>query len=237
VTRHLLVIGGQRCGTTYLHSVLDAHPDITMARPSRPEPKVFLRPDDAARGLDWYRATYFAHAAGEQLLGEKTSMLGAAEIIVLLRDPVARAVSNWQFSTRNGLESRPLVEALGDNLAGAQEWDTTVTATSVSPFAYLERGRYDHYLDAWYAAFPDTVHARFYDELVGEAAGVAELYGALGVDPDFRPAGIAERVNESEDVAPPLPADLVTQLREYFADSDAALRRRLGRELPWPSAG
>ena len=36
------MIGGQRCGTTYLHTMLDAHPDITMARPARPEPKVFL---------------------------------------------------------------------------------------------------------------------------------------------------------------------------------------------------
>ena len=42
VTRHLLVIGAQRCGTTYLHDLLDAHPEIAMARPARPEPKVFL---------------------------------------------------------------------------------------------------------------------------------------------------------------------------------------------------
>ena len=62
MSRHLLVIGAQRCGTTFLHTLLDAHPDITMARPARPEPKVFCDPVASAKGLDWYEATYFAHA-------------------------------------------------------------------------------------------------------------------------------------------------------------------------------
>ncbi|MBA2558792.1 MAG: sulfotransferase, partial [Propionibacteriales bacterium] len=65
MTRHLLVIGAQRCGTTYLHSILDSHPDITMARPARPEPKVFMSDQLVARGLDWYRETYFGHATSE----------------------------------------------------------------------------------------------------------------------------------------------------------------------------
>ncbi|MDQ3094586.1 MAG: sulfotransferase domain-containing protein, partial [Actinomycetota bacterium] len=157
MTRHLLVIGGQRCGTTYLGALLDSHPDITMARPARPEPKVFLSEELAAHGLDWYRATYFSHATSERLLGEKStsyldvpqaaararSVLGRADIVVQLRDPIARAVSNWRFSRQNGLEHRLLAQALEDNLEGSLPWDPSVT--SVSPFAYLERGRYlDH---------------------------------------------------------------------------------------------
>ena len=72
--RHLLVIGAQRCGTTYLHTLLDAHPQITMARPANPEPKVFCS-DEAtrARARQWYRETYFAHAGDELLLGEKST--------------------------------------------------------------------------------------------------------------------------------------------------------------------
>ena len=59
--RHLLVVGAQRCGTTYLSRALDAHPDVTMARPSPPEPKVFCDeevPVVAAAHEDTRRATW-----------------------------------------------------------------------------------------------------------------------------------------------------------------------------------
>ena len=34
MTRYLLVVGAQRCGTTYLYQVLDEHPEIAMAKPA-----------------------------------------------------------------------------------------------------------------------------------------------------------------------------------------------------------
>ena len=247
MTRHLVIVGAQRCGTTYLHALLDPHPEITMARPARPEPKVFLSAELAARGLHWYQATYFAHARSEVLLGEKStsylehpeaaaraaSMLGLAEIIVMLRDPVPRAVSNWQFSRENGLEDRPLDEALADNLRGARDWDPTVS--SVSPFAYLERGRYADYLDAWYAHFPGHLHVRFFEELTTDEGELASLYKDLGVDASFRPDTLGQPVNTSSIPAPEPAPRLVAEIRRFVADSDARLRTLLGRELPWPS--
>jgi Sulfotransferase domain len=247
VTRHLIVIGAQRCGTTYLYSLLDAHPEIMMARPARPEPKVFISAELAARGIEWYESTYFADARSHSsLLGEKSTsyiehpeaaaraaaVLGTSEIVVMLRDPVARAVSNWQFSSESGLEKRPLGEALVSNLSGAKAWDPSVT--SVSPFAYLERGRYADYLDAWYKPFPESVHVRFFEELISDDGELAELYKDLGVDPSFRPDNLGQPINESRHPAPELAPGLVAQLRTYFADSDAKLRAILSRELPWP---
>ena len=147
MTRHLLVVGAQRCGTTYLHDLLAAHPQIAMARPARPEPKVFLSEELSARGLEWYERTYFAHAGDELVLGEKSTsyldrpdaierigaVLGQARLVVQLRDPIARAVSNWKFSSENGLEQRSLEEVLATNLEGPLPWDPAVT--SVSPYA------------------------------------------------------------------------------------------------------
>jgi len=253
VTRHLLVIGGQRCGTTWLHDQLDAHPDIAMARPARPEPKVFLSEQPAGRGLDSYRATFFAHATGESLLGEKSTsyledaaaparaaaVLGAADIVVQLRDPVARAVSNWRFSAAHGLEERPLAEALEENLHGPREWDPT--RTSVSPYAYLERGHYLDHLEPWYASFPDRVHVRFLEGGcleggVPHRTSLASLYAALGVDPTFRPVGLNLRVNTSSGSAPQLEPALVRRLREHYLDSDTRLARHLREPLPWPVA-
>jgi len=246
LTRHLLVIGAQRCGTTYLQSLLEAHPEITMARPARPEPKVFLAEASVERGRDWYHRTFFGHATDERLLGEKSTsyievpkaadrarrVLGEDTLILaLLRDPVARAVSNWRFSTDNGLEQRPLETALRENLDQAAEWDSA--ATSVSPFAYLERGRYEQHLEPWFAVFPTTARVVFLQDLLDRDEALGTLYQQLDVDPDFRPA-TRERLNESMEPISSLPQDLLHALRTYFHDHDVALSRRLGRRLPWP---
>jgi hypothetical protein len=245
LSRHLLVIGAQRSGTTYLHTLLDAHPQITMARPARPEPKVFLSAEKTGRGLDWYRRTFFAHATDELVLGEKSTsyieapraaerareVLGDADIVVLLRDPVDRAVSNWRFSTDNGLEARPLEVALQENLTGSSGWDSS--ATSVSPFAYLERGRYADHLAPWWAAYQDSVRVVFLQELLDDPATLSGLYRTLGVDPAFRPPGVRTVVNQSSEPAPVLPDELRARLDDYFAASNAVLSRRLGRALPW----
>ena len=245
MSRHLLVIGAQRSGTTYLHSLLDAHPQITMARPARPEPKVFLSPELAALGPEWYRSTYFAHATTELVLGEKSTsyieaplaaarareVLGEVDVVAVLRDPVQRAVSNWRFSTDNGFETRPLEQALRENLDGSSGWDSG--ATSVSPYAYLERGRYTSYLDAWWAVFHDSVHVVLLPELLDAPTTLGDLYATLGVDPTFRPADRRKIVNQSKEPAPALSQELGALLVDYFAASNAALSRRLGRPLPW----
>jgi hypothetical protein len=245
VIRHLLVIGAQRSGTTYLHSLLDSHPDITMARPSRPEPKVFCDAEASARGAHWYRETYFGHATSERLLGEKSTsyledagaprraaaMLGEAHIVVMLRDPVERAVSNWRFSTQNGLETRPLETALRENLTQETPWDPETT--SVSPFAYLERGRYMDYLGPWMATFPDTMHVMLLEELAEERTVVERLWKDLEVDPGAGPEPPLEAVNRSAGDPPALSDQLLGTLKSYYETSNRGLSAHLGRTVPW----
>lgn len=246
MSRHLLVIGAQRCGTTYLMSLLDSHPDVTTARPAKPEPKVFCADEVLTRGPDWYRGTYFAHARSQRLLAEKSTsylesaraaerartVLGTADVVVLVRDPVARAVSNWRLSTEYGLEDRPLAAALSENLEGPRAWHPS--RTSVSPYAYVERGHYVDYLGPWLDVFPGAVHVRIFEELVSRPAAITELYATLGVDDAHRPD--RRQVNRSEGAPPDLPGLLLRRLRESFHDSDESLAALLGRELPWPSA-
>jgi hypothetical protein len=243
VSRHLLVIGAQRCGTTYLTTLLDAHPQIAMARPARPEPKVFLSEELAGRGLDWYRDTYFAHATDEILLGEKSTsyleyaaaadraaaVLGDPLVLVQLRDPVERAMSHWAYSTDSGLETRPLAETLAANLEGPLPWDPEIT--SVSPFAYLERGRYVDHLGPWLRRFGPDLSVLLLEEMVANPSAVAGLYAFLDIDPSHRPD--VRPVNESRQQRPTLPADLLAALRDYFRESDLALTELLGRPLPW----
>ena len=243
--RHFLVIGAQRCGTTYLHELLADHPDIAMARPVRPEPKVFLTDEVVDRGVEWYDHTWFPHAGTAGLLGEKstsylespeavprvTAVLGDARIVVQLRDPVERAVSNWSFSRSHGMEDRSVTEALTSNLDGSLPWDPQLT--SVSPYAYLERGRYADYLGPWLDAFPNLVRVQFLEDLVEDPGRIGELYEWLGVDAEARPASLGQRVNQGERPEDSLDDALVDRLRDYFHDSDRVLTGLLGRELPW----
>jgi hypothetical protein len=245
VTRHFLVIGAQRSGTTYLHEQLEAHPQIAMARPPRPEPKVFLSDEVVERGAESYRSTWFAHAGSADLLGEKSTSyiesdraptrvratLGDVRIIAQLRDPVERAVSNWKFSRASGLEERPLAEALRQNLAGPLPWDAA--RTSVSPYAYLERGRYAAQLAPWLAEFPGLVHVQLLEDLVADPHLIGALYGWLGVDADYRPTALGEPVHESDVPVDDLPDDLRAELRRYYEEADDDLARLLGRGLPW----
>jgi Sulfotransferase domain len=246
VTRHLVVIGAQRSGTTYLASLLEQHPDIAMARPSRPEPKVFLSDEAVRRGRDWYVATYFAHADGEQILGEKSTsyiedaeaparvaaVLGDPYVLVMVRDPVSRAVSNWSFSCDNGLERRPLEVALRENLDGPTAWHPG--ETSVSPFAYLERGRFADYLAPWQEQFAGSLRVLLLDDLVADHTTVmAGLYRWLGVDPGFRPVDCDQPVNASTVRDATVSASLERSLRDYYEDADLRLAELIGRTPPW----
>lgn len=241
MSEHFLVVGAQRCGTTYLHDLLAAHPDIAMARPARPEPKVFLAEEPVEAGA--YRARFFGHATEGQLLGEKSTSylevpgvpdrvartLGSPRIVAQLRDPVARAVSNWSFSRDHGVEDRPLAEALRTDLAAPRVWDRG--ASSVSPYAYVSRGRYVEDLRRWSGRF--EVHVQFLEELLDEPDTIGTLYDWLGVDGSIRPDVGTAPVNASSPARDELDDDLVADLRDHYRDSDTALAELLGRALPW----
>lgn len=242
---HLVVVGAQRCGTTYLADLLAAHPGVAVAEPRRPEPKVFLADEVVERGRQWYTQTYFAHAAPGQLLAEKSTsyldhpvaaerihaVLGDVRTMAQLRDPVSRAVSHWRFSTAHGAERRPLERALEDSLQQEADWDRD--RFSVSPFAYLSRGDYASALRPWVERFGDRLRVQFLEELAGARSQVAEMFAWLGLaPPDTVPQ---QPVNRSEGDVPALSRGLLTRLRAHFAAGDDALRELVGRRLPWDS--
>ena len=156
VSDHFVVIGAQRCGTTYLHDLLEAHPDIAMARPARPEPKVFLADEVVERGADWYRRTWFAPRRPARPCSARRAPATSSPPpprSASARSSATRA-SSCSCATRSsgrcrtgssarasGLEDLPLAEAIERNLDRAgRDWDPK--RSSVSPYAYLERGRY-----------------------------------------------------------------------------------------------
>jgi len=244
---HFVIVGAQRSGTTYLYGLLDEHPEIEMAKPLRPEPKFFLDYDQYSLGLDAYDAKYFSDA-GSRVRGEKSTsyiesevaarrisaMLPDALIVVVVRDPVARAMSNYQFTRQHGIEDLDPSDALHRAASGDRVWDRT--RFSVSPFAYLARGRYVDYLERFTAHFArDQIHVLVFEELVADPSVIGGLYERLSVDRAFRPLRLGTPVNaalKADEV--PEPA-LETWMRDYFREPNRQLEQFLGRPLPWPT--
>src|SRR5687767_8875840 len=154
--RPTFIIGGApRAGTNFLCHALDRHPDVYLAKPYLPEPKVFMGPEQP---WDVYAARYaaFFAADGSRLaLGEKTTYylenerccalirchLPAVRMVFILREPVARAYSNYLWTKKNGLETLPFEEAV--RLEGRRASPLPPGRDYARPYDYVARGRYD----------------------------------------------------------------------------------------------
>lgn len=238
MAEHFVIAGAQRSATSWLHAVLDRHPGIAMAKPMRPEPKYFLRDGPLDRAA--YRTEFFA-GADAPLLGEKSTSyiehpaaadriartLPGARVVFMLRDPVERAISNWRFSAANGLEPLSLEEALDAEPARAAQ---ATAGVSVSPFAYVGRGRYASHLAPWRERFGERMKLLVTESTVGNADAVQSLVGWLGADAQAPLRDLAAPVNASG-TDEPVPEKVRNRLREAFAPSNRALAETYGVDI------
>jgi hypothetical protein len=237
------IIGAQRSGTTYLYDLLSEHPDIVMARPKRPEPKWFLDPAKAVLGPQaWEKALFPGVTSEPKMLGEKgtsyienpqaaaaiLSVFPEARSIVILREPVARALSNYRFSVENGAESAKAEEALDPN---GPERPYDRKKFSASPFAYLRRGHYVDYLEGWARTFPkERTHVVLFEELTTGPKALEGLCDFLGL-PHYRPETLGKVVNAAAEPMPELSPQLLQELRRHFEEPNQRLEKLLGRSL------
>ena len=154
-----LCVGTQKGGTTYLYELLKRHPQVFLAEPK--EQHFFSL--HWQRGVDWYRRQ-FASAAESQICGEITpyylfhpeapariqSLLPNVKLIVLLRDPVERALSQYFHSRRLGLDHLDLEEAFAAEASrlrnSAEALKQGLPHLSHQQHSYLSRSRYEEQL-------------------------------------------------------------------------------------------
>ena len=248
--KHFFIIGAQRSATTHLYTLLAEHPEIEMAQPLTPEPKFFLQDELYGQGLAHYETHYFPGKAGAWLKGEKSTSYmeyahvaqrlaisyPEARILILMRDPIERALSNYWFSHNHGLEKWPLEKAL---LAQPEERIVDIPAMiSVNPFAYLQRGRYMDYITGYDCLFPpEQIYGMLTEQLPGNLTQIRAVYAYLDVASDFQPAGLHKQVNASQSREETLSPRLRRTLMNYFAEANGRLAARFGFDLAqwWPS--
>jgi hypothetical protein len=198
------IAGAPKAGTTALHAALSRHPSLYMSAVK--EPKFFLSdgpppnrggPGDAQtyREHVWRREDYealFDPAPPGTLRGESTpfylynraaqqrirALVPGARLIVILRDPVERAHSNWTHLWSAGLDP------VGDFVAACGEEERRIAAGWAPFWHYTALGRYGEQLEQLYSVFPgDQVLVFRYRALLESPAQVLDrICGFLGVE-------------------------------------------------------
>ncbi len=199
-----LIIGAPRCGTTSVHAHLALHPDAFAS--ATKEPQFFsseaheLRlegPNDrqvlshlVTRLEDYERL--FEGASGQRVVTEASTTYiyfqGTARairgriphcrIVAILRDPVARAYSDFLRQRRNGDE--PLAD-FGEALR--QEAHRIASGWAYR-WHYRTRSLYYDRLNEYFEEFPkDAIKVFLFEELNDPAQFITELSGFLGIEP------------------------------------------------------
>ena len=216
------IAGVPKAGTTALHSALARHPALFMS-PVK-EPKFFLTdgPPPAEGGPGdtktyrehiWRRADYealFAAAPAGLLRGESTpfylhsrgaqrrikELVPGAKLIVVLRDPVERAHSNWTHLWSAGLDP------VGDFLGACAAEEARAEAGWAEFWQYTDLGKYGEQVRDLYTLFDrDQVLVLRYRHMRADPARTLDLACAfLGV-----PAGVLTELPRENVTAHPRP--------------------------------
>jgi Sulfotransferase domain len=243
-----LVLGAQKAGTTALYEYLRRHPQITG--PSWKEVSFFDR--HWARGESWYRGNFPNRARTRgKLTGEASpsyvfhplaprrvqELVPDARLIVLVRNPVDRALSQYNHEVALGREPLPFEEALDaeeERLRGVEERmeaDPRYFSCEWWSHTYKARGRYAEQLVRWLAVFPrEQLLVLPSDDLGSDPARAhAQVLEFLGAPP--RRLDSYPRVYERD--YEPMRSATRERLVAEFEEPNRRLYELLGRDLGW----
>src|SRR5262245_30006976 len=233
-----------RCGTSSLYKYLGYHPAIAPSLRKETEYLTRFWDEDEL----WYRA-HFPLAArrtayrllGRRLLafeatpdylyaphtpGKLKALVPEAKLVVLLRNPVDRAWSHFQHSTRHGWEDA------GFDVAVRREVERTTPdfermlrdpdywGAEAAAFSYVGRGLYAEQLERWFDVFDrDRMFVGTSEDLYADTGAFYDgLLDFLEV-PRWRPrfrnySNVSEGGGRGRGMDPAMRAELVERFRE-----------------------
>jgi Sulfotransferase domain len=252
-----LIVGAQRCGTTSMFKTLRQHPTV-LAPPLQKGIHYFDKNYD--EGAGWYRSHFPLRASaawlerkvdGTPITGESSPYymfhplaadriardLPGVRLVVLLRDPVERAISAYTHEKARGFETESFERALElepERIAGEREKmlaEEGYDSFHLQHNAYLTRGQYIEQLERLEGIFGrDRIHVvDSHDFFAQPAPAYAEVLEFLDLAP-FDGA-----VFEQHNARPrsPMAGELAARLDEHFRPFDERLTVWLGRAPGW----
>ena len=238
-----LGLGVQKGGTTTLQRLLEQHPQVWLP----PEKELHFFSLHYARGLQWY-SDCFVDANVNQSCGEITpyyifhphaaqriaEVLPDARLIVVLRDPVERCLSQYFHSRRLGLENLPLQAALvaeADRLSGAEQTLEAPAGRQQShqEHSYLARSRYEEQLARYEQRFAShQILVLRSEDLFEDGSHVwNRLQRFLHLDSVPFPEGVTP-ANAGDGEAATVPKEVRQQLKEQLEPTYRMVAERYG---------
>ncbi len=112
-----------------------------------------------------------------------------------------------------------------------KEISTESILTSVSPFDYIDRGKYINFLRPYFELFPgDSIGIYFYEEFITNYAKVQQLYQFLNVNHKFSSPYSNKRINSSN-TKEKISDDIYFKLKEVFRDYNSQLEQFMGIDI------
>jgi Sulfotransferase domain len=252
-----VIVGAQKGGTSALYEYLVRHP--LVGRSTNEEIQYFSL--NYARGTAWYRghfptvarAAFVRRRYGRDLVTGESSpyylfhplalerireLLPDARLIVVLRNPVDRAYSQYNHSRQMGAEPLETFEA--GLAAEAGRLDGELEKMLADPFynsfshynhSYLARGLYVEQLERLYRLFDERqILLEAAEDLSRHTEAVyLRVLEFLGL-PARR---LSQYPPQNVRRYPPMRPETRRRLVEYFAEPNERLYAFLGRDLGW----
>lgn len=241
-----LIIGTQKGGTTSLYNYLIQHPKIAPAA----QKEIHFFDLNFNQGLNWYNSQ-FPITTGGEISGEASpyymfhplvpkrvkTLFPQVKLIVILRDPVARAWSHYNHEVRLGFEELSFEEAIAreperlDREVEKMLADETYYSYNHQHYTYLSRGIYVDTLKAWMEFFPRDrfLILKSEDFYANPAQTLAQTLAFLGLS--FTEIAEYPRYNAGDYTD--IPPAMRKELAHYFLPHNQRLSEYLKVNFDW----
>jgi hypothetical protein len=245
-----VVIGAAKCGTTSFYDLLSRHPYVEPALEK--ELNYFIKNFD--KGIEWYRSQLPPHrwkGGRRSITGEATAsylfhravpermalQIPEARLIVLLRNPVDRAYSHYQYEVRTLRETRGFEEAIEAEkewLLGKEDGATLQPRANVGPprFEYLRWGIYVDHLLRWSRYFDgEQMLVLKSEDFYAHTLKTLELTQDFLHLPHWRPE--PSMLSKPQNTYPKMDPIVRQRLEGFFEPHNRRLYEYLGVDFGW----
>lgn len=254
-----VIVGAQRCGTTSLFRALAQHrsmlSNVIKAKgihyfdtayhqkrswyfahfPSQAERDAHADRTGEAAVAGEASPYYLFHPAGAERMAR---LIPDTKFIVLLRNPVKRAISHHQHMVWEGHEKETDIDKALDleatRLAGIEDQlltDSKLVSRPHQHYSYMARGHYADQLEKLYTHLDrKNIMVMATETLIGDTkASLDTIQSFIGLVPD--PSIDLEKRNASSKFEPK--PETLQRLSAEYAESNKKLREITDIEIPW----
>ena len=241
-----IIPGETKCGTTTLYRCLERHPMVASCDVKEPENFIHFGGSGLFCRMHYPLRLGFRRIAGEasaEYLSKPNvpssikALLPDVKLVIMLRDPIRRALSDYNMMREAGRET----ESFDACIQRVLDWleveslarlVDTATKADEAPLRYVTKGCYARTLKPWLQSFSrDRMLFIRSEDFFSEPSDVLDkvrVFLGLGpVDfgevPQLRKAGIKTEVD----------VDTLKQLRDFYQPWNKMLAELLGEEFCW----